>query len=484
MKKLFSLLILGSFLQLSTVFAQNPISIEFLQEDTAANLEATYGIPAEYDVEFYKLTYTTPDVHAVQDTASGLLIIPKDRSNQYPMLTYQHGTVADRNTAMSNLEAADVTLATIYASFGFITVAPDYLGMEEARGFHPYMHAATEASAALDMMRAVTRIDKEDLEFHFNDRTFITGYSQGGHAAMALHREIETNYPEEFNVVAAVPMSGPYSISEKMIEFTLGDTEYFFVAYLPNVALSYKLAYPELLAEVDLEDIFKPAYIDEIRRFENGEIDLFELNQFLIDKLIELEGASIPKLMMHDSTYQNIINNPSHPLTQALADNDVYDWAPKSFTRLYYCLADDQVSYTNALLAEEVMIANGATLTSATNISDTEDHGGCVNPSINAAIQFLYLFRGITTSTDELLTTDQFTASPNPAKDIIHITVDPTLDHSSTVYRILDMNGKIVLKNSNTSNRLSLDISQLNPGMYILEAIGDNYRGIKRFSKI
>jgi len=241
MHKLAAIVFLALFIALQPLSAQNPISIEFLQEDTAANIEDTYGIPAEYDIEFYKLTYTTPDVHGVLDTASGLFIIPKDRSQQYPMMVYQHGTVADRNTAMSNLVAADVTIATIFASFGFITVAPDYLGMAEARGFHPYVHADTEASAALDMMRALTRIDPNELEFHFNERTFISGYSQGGHAAMALHREIETNHSDEFTVIAATPMSGPYSISEKMIEFTLGDTEYFFVAYLPNVALSYKL---------------------------------------------------------------------------------------------------------------------------------------------------------------------------------------------------------------------------------------------------
>jgi len=88
------------------------------------------------------------------------------------MITYMHGTVADRNTGMSNLAAPDVGLAEIYASLGFVTVAPDYLGMNESRGFHPYMHAQSEASAGRDMMYAVRSSINTVFDSHLNGRTF------------------------------------------------------------------------------------------------------------------------------------------------------------------------------------------------------------------------------------------------------------------------------------------------------------------------
>jgi hypothetical protein len=479
-----SYLILAIFLSISSAFAQNPISVEFLQEETAANIEAEFGIPAEFDVAFYKLTYTTPDVHGVLDTASGLIVLPIDNSNQYPMLVYQHGTINDRNTAMSNLVAADVSLATIFGSFGYITVCPDFLGVGEARGFQPYVHADTEASAALDMMRAVIQIETDDIDFHWNERTFITGYSQGGHAAMALHREVETNHSDEFDVIAAAPMSGPYSISEEMIDFTLGDEEYFFVGYLPNVAISYKLAYPELLEDIELEDIFKPEYIDDIRRFEREEIGLFDLNDILIDRLNQIEGQSVPRLMMFDNIVESMKNDPTHPLSVALADNDVYDWAPQAFTRMYYCKGDDQVTYKNATRADTVMNANGAINTLATNLSDTEDHEGCVIPAVSTTLQFFFFFRGITSSTDDLLADDQFSIYPSPAENILKVDMDPALANSYSVYRVLNLDGKVVSKMISSSARNTMDISQLQTGMYILEIEGENFRGLKRFMKL
>ncbi|MBO0155283.1 hypothetical protein J0688_25075, partial [Vibrio parahaemolyticus] len=43
---------------------------------------------------------------------------------------------------------------------------------------------------------------------------FITGYSQGGHVAMATHKVIERDYAREFTVTASGPMSGPYNLAK------------------------------------------------------------------------------------------------------------------------------------------------------------------------------------------------------------------------------------------------------------------------------
>ncbi len=463
---------------ITSLNSQNLVTLEYLKDVTAQEVIDANGIPAEYDMEFYRVEYTTKDLNEVQDTASGLLIVPKDQDFAYPMLTYQHGTLPDRNTGMSNLTANDVDLATIYGSFGFIVVAPDYLGVLSSRGFHPYVHADSESSAALDMMRAVKNEALGELGIFFNERTFITGYSQGGHAAMALHRDIQTDHADEFDVVAGFPMSGPYSISEKMIDFTLGDQEYFFVAYLPNVALSYKAAYPQLLADVELEDIFKPEYIADINRFKNEEIDLIELNNRLIDLLVENEGMSVPARMIHDSTLTNIKTNPSHPLSMALADNDVYDWVPESFMVMYYCTGDDQVTFENAILAESEMLSKGALFTSAVDQGD-EDHGGCVIPAVSTALEFIFIMRGISSNT-ELLDNTQFSISPNPAHSYIQLSLDNELDMDNAQLRFIDISGKIVKTEKLQSHSTKVDLTGLNSGLHLVEIETKNGIGIKR----
>jgi len=416
----------------------------------------------------------------VQDTASGLMIIPKDRTMQYPMLTYMHGTVADRNTGMSNLAAADVGLAEIYGSFGFIIVAPDYLGMNESRGFHPYVHAKSEASAGRDMMRAVRSNLQSEFNILFNDRTFITGYSQGGHATMALHRELEENNPGEFDIILSIPMSGPYSIYEKMTEFSLSDEEYFFVAYLPNVALSYKTAYPELLEDIELEDIFKDDYLDDIRSYEDGTIDLFDLNTRLINKLIINHGESVPKFMIKDEILDAIFNQPDHPLSVALADNDVYDWTPQAWTRMYYCEGDDQVTYENTLLAEEVMNNNGAPMIEKRNIGSTLSHTQCVTPAVQDALEFLFFFRGITSNTTELINPHNIAVSPNPAIDRVQITLDEALDLKDAQLAVLDYNGQTVVSQKVNRRTTEINVDHLQTGLYILEISSPTYRGIQR----
>lgn len=70
---------------------------------------------------------------------------------QLPMVVYEHGTTSGPTDVPSQLRGG-FEVAMGYAAFGFITLAPDYLGLGDSRGFHPYVHAATEASASLDMI--------------------------------------------------------------------------------------------------------------------------------------------------------------------------------------------------------------------------------------------------------------------------------------------------------------------------------------------
>jgi acetyl esterase/lipase len=67
------------------------------------------------------------------------------------------------------------------------------------------------------MLRAARRA-AVSVGFALDGRLFLTGFSQGGHATMALHRHLESDLPGEFEVTACAPMSGVYDGTRRWSE--------------------------------------------------------------------------------------------------------------------------------------------------------------------------------------------------------------------------------------------------------------------------
>jgi len=209
------LLLLGMFAGFSAS-AQEVITSEQQNTTFASVLNLVLPVRVEYDVANYKITYSTTDAQGQPDTASGLLCLPLIGDVEIPLAVYNHGTVGERNAVLSNPSSGERLLAHAITATGYITLAPDYIGLGESGGIHPYVHAASEASAGRDMLIAVKKWLLEENVF-FNDQLFLTGYSQGGHATQALHRDLQTNPgDDDLEVTAATHLSGPYSISEVM----------------------------------------------------------------------------------------------------------------------------------------------------------------------------------------------------------------------------------------------------------------------------
>ena len=445
---------------------------ELVETLTAIDIADDFGLPplvAVYDVESYVVEYPTTNIDGTPGMASGLITIPKSADFKFPRLIFQHGTVSSRDDVPSQL-AGGYQLGIIFATMGYTVLQPDYLGLGINEGVHPYVHADSEAWVAVDMMRHVEENYEDNApDRYVNDQIFISGYSQGGHAGMALHRSLELEFSDEYTVTAASHMSGPYSISESMIDFTLGDDEYGFSAYLASTTLSMKAAYPTMLADFEVEDIFKPEYADDVRLFEAEEIDLNELNLALETQLMADVGAIIPKEMVFPEIVEALHNDPSHPLSVALADNDVYDWAPQAPTRLMYCTADDQVTYRNAILADSVMNANGGFDVFAQQQGELLDHGGCVSPAVTTTIFFFLGFRNLQTSTDELIDSPLTQMSASQLENQLQVIIDPSiLDLENPKFSLMDMNGKIVSTQAIQHDQFLHDLANLRTGLYIM----------------
>eukprot|EP00481_Brizalina_sp_1-RS-2013_P002390 TRINITY_DN6265_c0_g1_i1.p1 TRINITY_DN6265_c0_g1~~TRINITY_DN6265_c0_g1_i1.p1 ORF type:complete len:113 (-),score=5.64 TRINITY_DN6265_c0_g1_i1:140-478(-) len=102
---------------------------------------------------------------------------------------------------------------------------PDYLGYGVSSNYpHPFQHRKTLGSTSFDMIMAV----KEGLNFAdnliINDKLFITGYSEGGFATLALQKHIEEN--SNLEVTMSAPASGVYNSSAFFQEMMLLNEDY------------------------------------------------------------------------------------------------------------------------------------------------------------------------------------------------------------------------------------------------------------------
>ena len=452
-----------------TANSQTLVSATLLGQKTKAELLAEFdNLPfIQYGAKYYQITYTTKSVQGLVDTASGLLTVPDNLDKIYPRLVYQHGTSGSRQDvpSINVTTGGEGIVGQLFAGLGYVAFLPDYLGLgNTSKGFHPYVHAESEAWAALDMLRAGDAFLQQN-QVVTNDQLFITGYSQGGHGAMALHRAIEQDPAEEFQVTAAAPMSGPYSISGVMRDLILTDEVYFYPAYIPNTALSYQTVYGDLFT--DLTEVFKPEYAAMIQQFYDGQITLSSLNSQLISTLIANEGASRPFRMMQESLVLAVQSNPDHPINVALDANDTYDgnWLPVAPFRLFYCMEDDQVPFRNSLLARDSFLAAGVTNFAINDVMPTADHGECYVPAMTSTLIFFLGYQQIGTASTETPTaawTLRF--SPNPARDVLFLQDLPDAGRME----IVDFSGKILRSEQLSAGSHAIQLSGIPNGVYLV----------------
>ncbi len=349
----------------------------FWQEFTPLQLGfllGAQGIPVtpQYGVRVRKVVYETLDAQGARTVASGVLALPTTAAGPLPLVSYQHGTLVTRAESPSANLYGETMVAVVLASTGYAAVVPDYLGFGESPGYHPYHHAASTATAGVDLLRA-TRVLCETLGVVLTNRLFLCGYSQGGHATMALHRELETYHADEFTVTAAAPMAGAYDLSGTTVEDFLSGRSmpnpYYFAYFLAAYQSVYRLTNT-------LGDLLAAPYDQTLPPLLDGAHGAGEINAAM---------PSVPTLILKPEVLAAFRGQEDHVLRVALRDNDAHRWAPRAPVRLFHCSGDLDVAPANGAAAREAMLAAGAGSVEVLDPSPGADHGGCSMPSLLAA---------------------------------------------------------------------------------------------------
>ncbi len=462
-KKLLGLILL---LAISTgLKAQQLVSITPLDTTFTFTINFVANGLAKYNVANYKIVYNTPDADGNTSLASGLLSIPLKNCTDFSLVVYNHGTVLEREEVPSRNNFESI-IGKVFASRGYVTVMPDYLGLGDSPGLHPYLHAETQATATIDMMRAVREALADSIPgYNLNTEVFLTGYSQGGHACMATAKYIkDENLQSEFNVVAAAPASGPYNLTGSQATIFINDQPYSNPGYVVYLLLGMNVGYGGSLFN-NPSEILKAPYDQTIPPYFNGNFPMDSVNAKLPARVSMYLEDSILNAFIADTLSQN------HWLWTILNENSNYDWLPAMEMRMYYCTNDEQVSFQNSLEAHAAMTANGATMVKAVG-KGPFNHGGCVAPSIEGAVR---LFDSLSTGCSSFIGLEAYADGdisiyPNPFQNQLSL---EGLEEDSQI-SLLDLNGRIVGQYT-ASDKVELNLAHLPKGIYLLEIKSANY---------
>jgi hypothetical protein len=221
-----------------------------------SGLQPLSGLAA-CDVDVRYVLYITRDAHGQPQTASAGVLVPSGTGAQCtgerPVVLYAHGTttVKSKNMADVRNDSEAALVMAMYAAQGFIVVAPNYLGYDQSSlNYHPYLDAETQAADMIDGLRAAKAHLAQASAVKASSKLLVTGYSQGGHVAMATHKVIERDYAGEFTVSASGPMSGPYNLVTfgDVVTSPSGQINAGATIFVPMLLTSFQNAYGNMYA--------------------------------------------------------------------------------------------------------------------------------------------------------------------------------------------------------------------------------------------
>lgn len=318
------------------------------------NLSGLVAAYVKNDIKVYKITYKTKNTDGTDITASGALIVPVV-TNPVSMISVQHGTITDIGDAPSLFRdgSEGSSFGSLFGSMGYIIAYPDYIGYGASDNLpHPYEHRASLASASLDMLRAAKEFLRGQTEVKWDEKLYVAGYSEGGFATMSLQRKIEEEASSEFNLRASSCGAGAYDKTAFMKHIINDKTD--------GIAGYNSLYLWVLLTYDNIYKLNKPAAYYFTEKYASK---------------VAASGRNVSiaesfHLALNDSFKKALNDGTDKGFIDAIADNDVYNFKPKTPTQLYHGTKDPLVFFFNSENAYNTMQKLGATNVTFIKVTD------------------------------------------------------------------------------------------------------------------
>lgn len=354
-----------------------------LQEASAIGKAVTPDAVCGVTVE--KISYQTKGSGGEATNATAALMLPtgesKDCQGDRPVLLHAHGTATEKSydfTQVGNTDnpagARATLMAANFAAQGYIVVAPNYAGYDTSTlDYHPYLNAkqqSEEMVTALDTARTMMQQQKSAGNIKYtkvNDsgKLFLTGYSQGGHVAMATAQLLQ----DQNKVVTAIaPSSGPYALAAFGDAIVSGNVNVGATAFVPLLARSLQnvdgkiyrnpteiftdqYAGTKLPTTSSFEDLIRAGKLPQTALFEANTNETgfgFDTQNYLIQTSFRAaylaDAQANPDNLLADTGLLPE-QNPQNELRKALKANDLRGYTPKMPTLICGGNQDPTVFY-------------------------------------------------------------------------------------------------------------------------------------------
>lgn len=331
------------------------------------------------DVDIYRMVYKTT-INNNQIDASGLVCVPVTPGD-YPVLSFQNGT----NTLNANAPSEfainyPYQLIEIIASMGYVVVIADYPGFgESARIPHPYLVKEPTVRSLVDMLLAVNELNGRELPgITIKNEYYLLGYSQGGWATLALHKAMELDYSDDFNLKGSACGAGPYNIS-LLLQGMVSVPTYPMPVYMGYILSAYT-SYNQFTNPVT--DIFNEPYATRLSTLYTGLLTSDQINSQLT--------TSIPGLLTPDFL-SGFTDSPKYAsVREALNNNSIAAWHSFKPLLLIHGEKDTQVNpvSTENMYSGMIQAGTSADLCKKVIVPGV-DHGDGVAPCMIQGILFL-----------------------------------------------------------------------------------------------
>ncbi|MFL6619677.1 MAG: alpha/beta hydrolase family protein [Povalibacter sp.] len=403
-------------------------------EETQLLLQITGAPKCRVDVHY--IQYNSIGAANEPATASGALMVPAGTdaacTGSRPILLYAHGTSTDKAFNIANVQDQEngegLLMALVFVSQGYIVVAPNYAGYDTSSlNYHPYLNAEQSANDMIDALAAARSAlpTAEAPTTNASDKLFVTGYSQGGHVAMATHRALQNAGTA---VTASAPMSGPYALAAFGDAVFYGQVNGSAPIFLTMLATGYQRAYGNIYSQPT--DMFEAAYAPGIESLLPSTVsrsELYSQGKLPPDALFDITPpdpayapytpATQPELFaplfaQGFGTNHLITNSyrlaylqdaqanpdgafpttttgapaatPQHPLRQAFKRNDLRGWTPTAPMLLCGGNEDPTVYFMNT----QIMQASWANTAAPVTVLDVDSDAASGDPYKNIKDNF------------------------------------------------------------------------------------------------
>jgi len=308
-----------------------------------------------YGYKAYKIPYTTTDEEGNSVKVSGLMVVPTGvpeavKQAGFSLVSDSHGTIfanAEAPTVIAGgTNSPDGSSVILTSLFAFVTLQADYIGFGDSDGhYHPFILKKSLANTTVDFIAAAKEFAVNNA-INLNGQLFLTGYSEGGYAAMAALEQIEME--GELQVTMAAPMAGPYAV-DAMAMGVLSQPTLSVPSFMADLGYAYALAYDE-----DVASVVNEPYASKLEDLFDGSKTRSEIDPELTTVTTGPDGLFNPVLV------NDFFTDPESWFKKAVQENDVHTWAPQTAVRLVHCIGDDVIPYAISELAEGTMQAMGA----------------------------------------------------------------------------------------------------------------------------